>query len=357
MSSPQAGEDSILPPALQVGDTIAILSPSSRLNNIFPLRIARSITSLTALGFKALPIYTPLPSPCTHKQQIKHRVDELHAAFQNPDVKAIMCAIGGLSCNELLPYIDWDIIRNNPKIFCGYSDITLLHHAIFSHTGLRTFYGPSAIMQFGEIPTPLSFTVEHFLCVLSPGKEVGKALGKIPSSEQWTDEFGDWGSEASVLKAREMKKNTGWKWLRPGKCTGRITGGCVPSLVQPSCIKHWPNMSGKILLLETPEGEQVDKPSPLAQTRLLFAELVFLGVFEKIAGLVLGRPMGHSEGEVEAFEAMVMGMLNLVGETFPVLSRVDVGHTDPILTVPLHAMARLDSEEDVWEILEPGVAG
>lgn len=245
----------------------------------------------------------------------------------------------------------------------GYSDITLLHLAINKMTGLRTFYGPAIITSFGEIPEPLEFTVEHFLKVLCGGREVGK----MPRSREFTDEFGDWGKESSdqaSLKARTLELNLGWKWLRGGKCEGRMTGGCLPSLLQLSGTRYWPIMEGRILLLENPEGEQPDGPLPFDQTRSLMADLVNLGVFDQIVGLVVGRPKGYEGKELERFEGMVLDMCfgvrfegERIGEEreFPILVGVDVGHTDPLLTVPLGALMRLDSGEDVWEVLEPGV--
>ncbi|KUJ07777.1 peptidase S66, LD-carboxypeptidase A [Mollisia scopiformis] len=352
----------IIPAALKPGDTIALLSPSSRLNDIFPLRISRATTALEVLGFKIKSIYTSLPTPCSHHQQIHHRVQELHSAFTDPSIRAIISTIGGLSSNELLPFIDWDLIRTNPKIFVGYSDITLLHLGIFAQAGLRTFYGPAAITQFAEIPEPLGFTVEHFLHVLSPRTEdVGKPVGRMPRSEVWTDEFGDWGNEDKELKARKLERNDGWKWLRKGECEGRMTGGCLPSLLQLAGTRYWPSFQGKILLLENPEGERPDGPLPLEQSRSLMADLVNVGVLDEISGLVVGRPTGYQGEELKGYEKVVLGICSGVKEdgterNFPILFGVDVGHTDPMLTVPLNAMTRLSSEEDVWEVLEPSVS-
>jgi muramoyltetrapeptide carboxypeptidase LdcA involved in peptidoglycan recycling len=352
----------ILPPALKPGDTVALLSPSSRLNDIFPLRVLRATTALESLGFAVKTIYTPISSTASHHQQIQHRVAELHSAFSDPQVTAIICTIGGLSSNELLPFIDWELIRNNPKIFVGYSDITLLHLAIAKMTSLRTFYGPAAITQFGEFPKPLDFTVWHFLHVLMP--RIENKVGNMPTSSHFTDEFGDWGNESSSPNARTLQSNPGWKWLRKGKCEGEMTGGCLPSLLQLAGTKYWPEMDGKILLLENPEGERPDGPLPMEQTRSLMGDLVNLGAFEQIVGLVIGRPTGYAGEEMRQYEKMVLNMCSGValegvkqGEegSFPVLAGVDVGHTDPLLTVPLGALMRLDAERNLWEILEPGV--
>jgi muramoyltetrapeptide carboxypeptidase LdcA involved in peptidoglycan recycling len=338
-----------------------LISPSARLNDIFPLRISRAVSALENLGFKVKVIFTPIPASASHADQIQHRVQELHSAFSDPEVKAIITTIGGLSANELLPFMDWSLIKENPKILCGYSDITLLHLAIGKITGLRTFYGPAAITQFGEYPSPLPFTVTHFLHVLSPpSSSLGKPIGPIPRSLEWTEEFGDWDAESSVLKARKLEKNPGWKWLRSGTGTGRLTGGCLPSLLQLAGTKYFPDFHGKILLLETPEGEKPDGPLPFAQTRSLMADLVNLGVFDSIVGLVVGRPMGYTGNELVEFEQMVLDMCSGqdaggVERNFPILVGVDVGHTDPMVTAPMNAVVRLDSDADVWEVLELGV--
>jgi muramoyltetrapeptide carboxypeptidase LdcA involved in peptidoglycan recycling len=313
------------------------------------------------VGFKVKIIFTPISASASHAHQIQHRVQELHSAFTDPEIKAIIATIGGLSANELLPFIDWLLIRQNPKIFCGYSDITLLHLAIGKMTGLRTFYGPAAITQFGEYPSPLEFTMSHFLHVLfPPPSSLGNPTGPIPRSREWTEEFADWGFESSVLKARKLEKNPGWKFLRPGRGEGRLTGGCLPSLLQLSGTKYFPSFHGKILLLENPEGEKPDGPLPLAKTRSLMADLVNLGAFDSIVGLVVGRPLGYIGSELGEFQQMVLDICSGRDEegkerNFPILFGVDVGHTDPMVTVPLNAAARLDSEEDIWEVLEAGV--
>jgi muramoyltetrapeptide carboxypeptidase LdcA involved in peptidoglycan recycling len=141
-----------------------------------------------------------MPSSTFH-ETVLLRCHEIHSAFRDPEVKAIICTIGGLSANELLPHLDYDLIKANPKIFCGYSDITLLHHAIFTQTGLQTFYGPAAITQFGEYPKPLNFTLSHFLKVL---QGVEKPIGALPRSIEWTEEFLDWGKEEDELRARHL---------------------------------------------------------------------------------------------------------------------------------------------------------
>jgi muramoyltetrapeptide carboxypeptidase len=93
---------------------------------------------------------------------IDKRVADLHAAFADPEVKGIITTIGGSHSSSLLPFIDFDLIAANPKVFCGYSDITVLHHVIHTRTGLVSYYGPAVMPEFGEWPGPDDYTMGHF---------------------------------------------------------------------------------------------------------------------------------------------------------------------------------------------------
>lgn len=333
------------PPALRVGDTIAFVSPSSRLNKLFAARIAKATHFFEGQGFRVKEIYTETLSE-DHLQSIQQRCEELHEAFADPQVKAIICTIGGLAANELLPHLDYGLIRKNPKIFCGYSDITLLHHALFTQAGLRTFYGPAVIPVFGESPIPLDFTVEHFLRMLTQPSGDGFVQRCIPRSSHYTQEFLNWMSEEGSQRAREMSPSPAWKWLRPGRATGRLFGGCLPSLVQLCGTRYLPEYEGRVLVLETPEGEKPGTPYLLDAARTAVADLRNAGVLEVIAGLVVGRPYMYNEAMTAAFEKMLFDQC--YGTGFPILVNIDTGHTDPMLTLPLDALVSLDSDSIVF---------
>jgi muramoyltetrapeptide carboxypeptidase LdcA involved in peptidoglycan recycling len=333
------------------------------LNTIFPLRISRAKDFLISQGFSIREIFTdPLPSS-SYTASAKARAAELHAAFSDRSVRAIVCTIGGLCANELLPHVDYELVARNPKIFVGYSDITLLHHALYVGAGLRTFYGPSAICQFGEFPKCLDFTWEHFLHVLQGAVEgSGRIVGHMPRSKEWTDEFLDWNLEFETqkkgleLRARQMKPSRPWKWLRGGKAEGRIFGGCLPSMLQLFGTPWEVSYRDRILLLELPEGFEPSKPWPPEFARWNMGDLVTRGVIAGIKGLVLGRPYAYSDNE-EMFDEWERTVLDACeGTDFPILANVDVGHSDPMLTVPLDAMVWLESEADVFAVLEPAVA-
>lgn len=359
----------IVPRALRHGDTIAFIAPSARINHIFPHRIARARTFLEAQGFLVREIYTPTLSTTSYRARLRTRADEIHSAFRDEQVKCIICCIGGLSANEILHSLDYDLIRAHPKIFIGSSDITLLHYALFAGAGLRTFYGPSVITQLGEYPAPLAFTWEHFVRVLLPGVEadshitdrVQTQIAPMPRASHYTDEFLDWASEVSEtdpaangnLRARQTKPAPGWKWLRRGAAQGRIFGGCLPSILQLFGTPWSVSYRGRILFLELPEGLEPGRPWPLELARWNLGDLGTRGVWDEIVGLVLGRPYQYTEAQTAEWEQMVVEMTE--GWEFPILAGVDVGHTDPMLTVPMDAMCRLNSEGDEWVVLETGV--
>ena len=131
-------------------------------------------------------------------------------------------------------------------------------------------------------------------------------------------------------------------------------GGCLPSMLQLAGTKYFPSYRGCILLLENPEGEVFNGPLPYEQTRSLMADLVNLGIFEEIIGLVIGRPYKYDDEQKEDFKQMVLDQCRQ--SIFPILFNVDIGHTDPMLTIPLNALASLNSERDEFAIVESGVA-
>jgi muramoyltetrapeptide carboxypeptidase len=169
------------------------------MNRLFPSRVYRGKTALENLGYRVKIFFNETPTSSFY-ESVLLRCSEIHSAFSDPEVKAIICTIGGLSANELLPHLDYDLIRANPKIFCGYSDITLLHHAIFTQAGLRTFYGPAVMTQLGEFPKCIDFTMSHFQKVLC---NAGK-VGKLPRCIEWTEEFLDWMDGSDALRPRHL---------------------------------------------------------------------------------------------------------------------------------------------------------
>lgn len=335
-------QETTTPPALRKGDTIAFVSPSSRVNTLFARRIQKAASFFQDRGFKTKVIYNET-LPSDHLSAIRLRCSELHSAFSDPEVKAIICTIGGISANELLPHLDYDLIRKNPKVFCGYSDITILHHALFTQCGLMTFYGPAAIPEFGEADGPMEFIANNFFKMVMERVE----KQSIPRSATHTLEFKNWLSADEADEPRALIPAPQWKWLKSGKVQGKLYGGCLPSIVQLFGTQYLPDYSGRILLLELPEGDKPGVPFSLDYARSAVADLRNAGILEKVAGMVIGRPYMYDEKMTAAFEKMVVDQS--YGLDIPILASVDTGHSDPMLTLPLDAMVSLDSSAEDGE--------
>lgn len=349
----------IIPRALRKGDTIALLSPSGRYNDIFPIMLARGRAYLRTLGYETKVIFNPTPENIPHHEMILHRCAEVHQAFLDPDISAILCTAGGAFANELLPHLDYELITAHPKIFCGFSDITILHYALFTQCNLRTFYGPVAIFEFGEFSDTdemLEFTARHFQYVLCGSAD--EAIGPLPRSLRWSSKMPPEGKDdddAAERWQRELQPSPAWQWLRPGKVTGRIFGGCLSVLQQARGTKFWPDHRGRILMIETALGQENPyDPFSMEQVRTCMADLVNTGVLDQISGLVIGRPHALDEDGTKEFFQIILDQC--CRTNFPILVNVDVGHTDPMLTIPLNAMAILDSDKDEFSILEPAVS-
>ncbi|KAF2487719.1 class I glutamine amidotransferase-like protein [Neohortaea acidophila] len=199
-------ETGLFPPPLCKGDTIAVISPAFRPNALLPDHLARGQQFLIDQGYQVRIIYTPIDD-LDFGAQVQQRCDEIHEAFRDPAVTAIICTVGGAESHELLPMLDYPLIRSNPKIFVGFSDITSLHCGIFTQTGLRTFYGPMVIDPFGGSGTPNSFTIKAFFDVVTAsGQQAGGPLPIAAECDVVTGVFDD-PPESDV--ASTMKPNPG----------------------------------------------------------------------------------------------------------------------------------------------------
>src|SRR5438874_8903292 len=171
----------VKPPRVRPGDTVAIVSPSAPAFGRFPHRGERGTAYLESLGLRVRPMRHAAGVDGWVSAPPEARAADLHEAFADPEVAVVLCAIGGNHSNQVLPHLDFDLIRANPKIFQGYSDMTILHWAIGQETGLSTFYGPALVPELGEFPEVLPLT-DRFLRDAWFGAE---PLRYEPASE-WT---------------------------------------------------------------------------------------------------------------------------------------------------------------------------
>jgi muramoyltetrapeptide carboxypeptidase len=272
---------------------------------------------------------------------VAERVDDLHSAFADPDIKAIVCATGGNHSNELVSHLDYEMIARNPKVFQGYSDMTVLHWALLRHARLVTFYGPALVLEMAEYPNVFDLTDTSLRAAWFDDAPL-----RFDPSQEWTEEFLEWDDKADLERAREMRPNRGWRWLHPGAATGPLIGGCLETIMwHLKGSAEWLDLTGAILFLETSE----EAPSP-AHVDAYLTDLANLGVWDQITGLILGRPRDYTSEDAELLWEVVAD--HLTDRAIPVLANIDCGHTDPMLTLPLGVTARLDSHQDTFATTE-----
>ncbi|CZR54465.1 uncharacterized protein PAC_04349 [Phialocephala subalpina] len=286
-------------PALKLGDTITFVSPSERLNNAFPIAHDRAKSFFERLRYKVNVIFDDSPA-ANFRDNVLRRCEEIHAAFRDIKVKMVLRTAGGTTANELLRFLDYDLIRANPQVFCGYSDITVSHYAICLQSVLQTFYGSTALTEFGEYPEPLEFTAKHFFHVFQGAK--AQPIGPVPRSLKWTQDLLDFFRDDKS----EQRRGTGYAVAK----------------------------QQAVYLVDA-------------------SDLANMTLFDELAGLVIGRPFAYSGKLLEDFNQTVLDQC--WGTEYPILTNVDIGHTGPMLTIPLDSMAMLDSENDDFSILESGV--
>ncbi len=223
----------------------------------------RGKAALEARGYPVKVFWTHEdPKTTTIAQHIANRKREILEAFADPEVRAICCTVGGTTSDELIrPFLldasAADIIRKNPKIFFGYSDITILHWVIYHLSGLRTFYGPGVSPELGEAPAPMTFTLDNLLRAITYDPSAGtppKPIGPVPRSREYAPLLPDYVfNDPASTTPNKLLPSPAWRWVRGGACTGRIFGGCLTLVVRLHGVRVLePDWTGRVLFLETP---------------------------------------------------------------------------------------------------------
>ncbi|MGI5997471.1 MAG: S66 family peptidase [Lutispora sp.] len=314
---------------LEMGDTIGIFSPSSPITYTVPERFHRAKAYLEAKGFNIIEGALTGKQDYYRSGTIKERADELNQLIRNPEVKCIMSTIGGMNSNSILPYIDYEAFRKNPKIIIGYSDVTAILLAIYAKTGISTFYGPALVASFGEFPSFVDNTYEYFRNMLIEDVTLPY---EFPMPEYWTDEYIDWSQQD---REKEKRKNQ-WITVYEGIARGRLIGGNLNTMTGIWGSQYMPEIKeGDILFIE-------DSLEDAATVERSFSLLKLNGVFDKVSGIILGK---H-----ELFDDMRTGrkpyeiLLEVLGERqLPFMADFDCCHTHPMLTLPIGVEVELDA--------------
>jgi muramoyltetrapeptide carboxypeptidase len=318
--------DPILPPKLVIGDEIRVIAPATSLGEVsLPVREV-ALKNLKMLGFEVTYGVNCELNDQFHSSSIQARVEDIHAAFLDSEVKAIFTALGGYNSNELLQYLDYDLIHANPKIFCGYSDITALESAIYARTGLVTYSGPH-FSSFG-MEKGLEYTLEYFRkCVL------GTVPYSILPSVSWSDD--PWYRNQ---QERQFIKNEGYLVINEGDAEGEILGGNLCTLNLLHGTEYMPELAGSILFVED------DYESHALTFDRDLQSLLYQRGFSNVKGLVIGRFQKASEMTQEKLGAIIRSKNVL--DRIPVIANVDFGHTAPQITFPIGGKCRISAYQD-----------
>lgn len=196
---------------LKKGDKIGVISPSAPLAGLVEHRYKNGIAELEKLGFKVEIGKHALDVTSYTAGSAKDRAEDIMRFFENDEIKAIISFIGGYHSNQILKYLDFDIIKRNPKIIMGYSDMTVLLLAIYKKCNFSTFYGPSVLNQFAD-PYISDYTLDYFKKATMNIEPIGEIL----PSKEYTCEFLDWFQKKDLERNRKFVENSGWKWLKYG---------------------------------------------------------------------------------------------------------------------------------------------
>ena len=326
------------PPALKRGDRIGYFSPSSPATAYAPKRHQRAVHFLRQQGFDVVAGQLTGQQDGYRSGTIEARARELNALLRDPTIRCVMSTIGGSNSNALLPHIDYDAIRRDPKIIVGYSDVTAILQAITQQTGLITFYGPALVASLGELDPLRGQTWEAFWQIVCVD---GAQTINLHMPERWTDEYVPWEQQTEP-------KNTApnqWRTLRDGQATGRLIGGNLNTMSglwqTPYLLAPRP---GDILLIE-------DSLKNAAHMERLFSHLHNTGLLNQLGGLIMGKHEGFDDQETNKQPEDIF--LEVVGEPpCPMLSQFDCAHTHPMLTMPLGAQIHLNATAQTVRLLE-----
>lgn len=342
------------PLALQEGDCVAAVSLSWGGPGAVPERYHQGKEEIQrTFGLRVVEMPNTLRDPKWLAQNPQARAEDLMLAFEDTSIRGIISTIGGDDSIRLIPYFNREIIQNNPKIFLGYSDTTVTHFACFS-VGLVSFYGPSVMAGFAENGGMFEYARKSVSQILFSAEAPGVIS---PNTGGWTDEFLEWSDSRNRGVTRRLKPATGWQFLQgEGVVSGRLIGGCVEVLDWLRGTELWPSMElweEAILFLETSE----EAPSPRYLARFL-RTLAALGILSRLSGILLGRPGGGVDpSRFVEYETALQEVVNYeMGlNSLPIITQMDFGHTDPMMTLPFGVRAEINCQEKTFSILESGV--
>lgn len=309
----------IKPQRLLPGDKVGLITPGSYIPDT---GYEKAINNLTQLGLQVVPGKYVREKRGFTAGTDAQRLEDLHTFFEDPSIKAVWCARGGYGCSRLLPLINYELIKNNPKIIIGYSDITALLQAIFLQTGLVGFHGPVA----GATWTP--YTIQHIKGILF---------------DSFTNPYVIRLADEELTPEKEHFKPYS---INPGTVTGRLMGGNVSLLAALAGTPFAFDATDKLLFMEDID----ERPYSLDR---MFTQLRQSANLHKAKGLILGVFEGcNPKKEEESLSLKETISDRLSDLNIPAVYGLSFGHVPNNFTLPVGIMAELDTENKTLTYLE-----
>ena len=321
----------MIPAKLGPGDEVRVVSPAIGLGIIPEDQRTMAGERLEALGLRVsysanAEVLDPFDS-----SPVEARVSDLHEAFADAEIKGILTTLGGYNSNQLLDYLDYDLIRANPKVLCGFSDITALAGAIYARTGLVTYSGPH-FTTFG-MKLGIEYTKEYFERCLMREEPF-----EVLPADHWSDDL--WYEDQ---ENRDLVANPGYEVIHEGEAEGNLLGGHLGTLCLLFGTSYMPDLAGTILFIEDDE-----EAGPVHFDREL-QSLIHQPSFAGVRGLVVGRFQRASETDLDTLRAIIESKRELDG--MPIVANASFGHTTPQFTFPIGGYGRLcaaTGDVDIW---------
>ena len=290
----------MIPPKLCRGDEIRIIAPSGSLSRVRPDVFESALSFLGENGFKVTFSKNCREMDRFSSSSVRSRVEDIHEAFADENVRAVMACIGGFNVNQILPHIDYELIRSNPKILCGYSDITALLSAVRHKTGLVTYHAP------------------HLA-----------ALGFLREREYTHRYLCSCMMDDAPLTLEPSETAAGYAVIQEGSCEGEIVGGnlCTLNLLQGT--PYMPDIRDRILFIE--DDNIMGDYFPYEFDRNLQSLLQTSGG-DSIGGIVFGRFDESCRMTDEMIKMIISGKIS---PDIPVVFGVDFGHVFPMISFPI----------------------
>lgn len=317
----------IKPPRLREGDVVGICSPSGTIDHKREMFEAARKNFEQQLGVKTIVATNTYAKHYYSAGTPEERAADFHELIKNPDVKAIVFSAGGDTALDVLPLLDFELIRNNPKIITGISDATTLLGAITAKTGLITFLG-TEFLDFSKRDFP--YTCASIQELLFNG-----ASGDVHANPHW-EEFDGIPTEYSK-----------WNTINPGSAEGVLVGGNIQSFLQLVDTQYEFNVPGAILFFESYK-------LPKKQIHKALMQMKFRGMFDAAAGMIVGYNLESDNtdivGNEQPIKETVMEVVKEYG--FPAMQIGEIGHHVENYIQPIGARVRIDATNLKFEILE-----